>query len=106
MQRRNSYRVSLGLFELVSLGLGGTIGSGIFVVPGNAAGIAGPSSILAWIFASVSATCVWSFLLNIFKCVWIKVLHFACTIVFNLISFRDCHDSSRDRTIYFRLWFY
>lgn len=58
MQRRNSYRVSLGLFELVSLGLGGTIGSGIFVVPGIATSIAGPSSILAWIFASVSATCV------------------------------------------------
>lgn len=58
MQGKNSYRVSLGPFELVSLGLGGTIGSGIFVVPGIAAGIAGPSSILAWIFASVSATCV------------------------------------------------
>ena len=27
---RKSYRKSLGLFELVSLGLGGTIGSGIF----------------------------------------------------------------------------
>ena len=42
MQGKNSYRVSLGPFELVSLGLGGTIGSGIFVVPGIAAGIAGP----------------------------------------------------------------
>lgn len=45
MQERKSYRKSLGLFELVSLGLGGTIGSGIFIVPGIAAGIAGPSSI-------------------------------------------------------------
>lgn len=43
---RKSYRKSLSLFELVSLGLGGTIGSGIFIVPGIAAGIAGPSSII------------------------------------------------------------
>ncbi len=55
MQGRNSYRVSLGLFEPVSLGLGGTIGSGIFVVPGIAAGIAGPSSILPYIFVCISA---------------------------------------------------
>jgi len=58
MQERKSYRKSLGLFELVSLGLGGTIGSGIFIVPGIAAGIAGPSSIFAWIFGSISASCV------------------------------------------------
>lgn len=55
---RKTYRKSLGLFELVSLGLGGTIGSGIFIVPGIAAGIAGPSSIIAWIFVSISASCV------------------------------------------------
>ncbi len=48
---KRSYRKSLGLFELVGFGLGGTIRSGIFIVPGIAAGIAGPSSILAWIFA-------------------------------------------------------
>ncbi len=41
------YRKSLGLFELVAFGLGGTIGSGIFIVPSISAGIAGPSSILA-----------------------------------------------------------
>lgn len=53
-----SYRKSLGLVELVSLGVGGTIGSGIFVVPGIAAGIAGPSSLFAWIFVALSAVCV------------------------------------------------
>jgi amino acid transporter len=54
----NTYRRSLGLIELVSLGVGGTIGSGIFVVPGIAAGILGPSSLLAWVIVGLSATCV------------------------------------------------
>ena len=35
MSEAGSYKRSLGLFELVSLGVGGTIGSGIFVVPGS-----------------------------------------------------------------------
>jgi len=58
MKVKGSYNKSLGVFELVSLGVGGTIGSGIFVVPGIAAGIAGPSSLIAWLIAGVSATCV------------------------------------------------
>jgi amino acid transporter len=53
-----NYKKSLGTFELVSLGVGGTIGSGIFVVPGIAAGIAGPSSLLAWLIVAVSASAV------------------------------------------------
>ena len=53
-----TFRKSLRLFELVSLGVGGTIGSGIFVVPGIAAGIAGPSSLLAWLIVAVSACSV------------------------------------------------
>jgi amino acid transporter len=57
-EENRAYRRSLGLVELVSLGVGGTIGSGIFVVPGIAAGIAGPSSLLAWIVVAASATCV------------------------------------------------
>ena len=52
------YRKSLGLVELVSLGVGGTIGSGIFVVPGIAAGLLGSLSLLAWFVVAVSATCV------------------------------------------------
>jgi amino acid transporter len=58
MKVKRSYNKSLGVFELVSLGVGGTIGSGIFVVPGIAAGIAGPSSLIAWVIAAVSAICV------------------------------------------------
>lgn len=53
-----SFRRSLGLFELVSLGVGGTIGSGIFVVPGIAARIAGPASLLGWLVVGVSACSV------------------------------------------------
>ena len=52
------YRKSLGLVELVSLGVGGTIGSGIFVVPAIAAGLLGSLSLLAWVVVAVSATCV------------------------------------------------
>ncbi|MCZ7357362.1 MAG: APC family permease [Candidatus Methanoperedens sp.] len=58
MEGKKSYKKSLGLYELVSLGVGGTIGSGIFVVPGIAAGIAGPSSLFAWFFVAISASCV------------------------------------------------
>jgi amino acid transporter len=52
------YRKTLGMPELVSLGVGGTIGSGIFVVPGIAAGILGSLSLLTWVVVAVSATCV------------------------------------------------
>jgi amino acid transporter len=53
-----TYKRSLGLFELVSLGVGGTIGSGIFVVPGVAAKLSGPWSLLAWLIVAISASCV------------------------------------------------
>lgn len=58
MEDKKGYKKSLGIFELVSLGVGGTIGSGIFVVPGIAAGIAGASSLIAWLIVAVSASCV------------------------------------------------
>lgn len=58
MAEVNTYKRSLGLFELVSLGVGGTIGSGIFVVPGIAARLSGPWSLLAWGIVAVSASCV------------------------------------------------
>jgi len=56
--KEEGYLKTLGLPELVSLGVGGTIGSGIFVVPGLAAGILGPYSLLAWIIVALSASCV------------------------------------------------
>jgi|GEM_PF-373373 len=57
-QKSPAFRKSLGLFELVSLGVGGTIGSGIFIVPGVAARISGPASLLAWVIVAISAMCV------------------------------------------------
>jgi amino acid transporter len=53
-----AYKRSLGLIELVSLGIGGTVGSGIFVVPGIAAKLSGPASLLAWVIVALSASCV------------------------------------------------
>lgn len=53
-----AYKRSLGLIELVSLGVGGTVGSGIFVVPGIAAKLSGPGSLLAWVIVALSASCV------------------------------------------------
>ncbi len=58
MAEVGTYKRSLGLFELVSLGVGGTIGSGIFVVPGVAAKLSGPWSLLAWLIVAISASCV------------------------------------------------
>ncbi len=58
MAEVGTYKRSLGLFELVSLGVGGTIGSGIFVVPGVAARLSGPWSLLAWLIVAISASCV------------------------------------------------
>jgi amino acid transporter len=58
MGQTGTYKRSLGLAELVSLGVGGTVGSGIFVVPGVAAQLSGPASLLAWAAVAVSASCV------------------------------------------------
>jgi len=55
---KRAFKRSLGIFELVSLGVGGTIGSGIFVVPGVAARLLGPWSLLAWAIVAISASCV------------------------------------------------
>lgn len=54
----SQYKKILGIPELVGFGVGGTIGSGIFVVPGIAAGISGPASLLAWLLVGISAACV------------------------------------------------
>ena len=58
MAEHGTYKRSLGLLELVSLGVGGTVGSGIFVVPGVAAKLSGPGSLIAWVIVALSATCV------------------------------------------------
>ncbi len=38
--------------------MGGTVGSGIFVVPGLAAKLSGPGSLIAWVIVALSASCV------------------------------------------------
>jgi amino acid transporter len=58
MAETGIYKRSLGLVELVSLGVGGTVGSGIFVVPGVAAKLSGPYSLIAWVIVALSASCV------------------------------------------------
>ena len=44
----------LGIVDLVGLGVGGTIGSGIFVVPAVAAGMSGPTALIAWVLCAIS----------------------------------------------------
>jgi amino acid transporter/nucleotide-binding universal stress UspA family protein len=43
----------LGLYATVTISIGAMIGSGIFVLPGKATGIAGPAAILAYLLAGV-----------------------------------------------------
>src|SRR5687767_3425221 len=46
---------SIGLFQLSTFGIGATIGTGIFFVMSEAAPVAGPSVILAFVFAGLVA---------------------------------------------------
>lgn len=44
------------LWDLLSLGVGGTVGSGIFVLTGQIASqMAGPATVLSWSLAGVAA---------------------------------------------------
>jgi hypothetical protein len=49
---------SLTFIDLLAIGIGGTIGSGVFVLTGDVQPIAGPSAILSWILAGL--TCLLS----------------------------------------------
>jgi APA family basic amino acid/polyamine antiporter len=48
---RRRLRRELGLREAVAIGVGGTVGGGIFVLVGVAAGLAGPAALLAFLLA-------------------------------------------------------
>ena len=52
---RAQLRRGLGLREAVALGVGGTIGGGIFVLVGSTAGLAGPAALLAFSLAFVAS---------------------------------------------------
>ncbi|MBI5346701.1 MAG: serine/threonine protein kinase, partial [Chlamydiae bacterium] len=43
----------LGLFTLISLGVGGMIGSGIFAMPAALSAVAGPAFIIAIVFSGI-----------------------------------------------------
>ncbi|CAG8446064.1 6613_t:CDS:2 [Scutellospora calospora] len=56
-QRKSELRKSLSAFELIMLGLGGIIGSGIFVLTGEAAATkAGPAVVISFILAGIAAS--------------------------------------------------
>jgi APA family basic amino acid/polyamine antiporter len=57
-ERGASLRRAIGVLDLTALGLGGIIGTGIFVIIGEAIGRAGPSIVLAFVMAGV--TCAFS----------------------------------------------
>jgi APA family basic amino acid/polyamine antiporter len=51
-------RRAVGAFDLTALGIGAIIGSGIFVIIGEAIGDSGPAIVLSFVLAGV--TCVFS----------------------------------------------
>ena len=53
MNKKGKLKKDIGLFTLTSIGIGGIIGSGIFILPANMAAIAGPGLILAILFAGI-----------------------------------------------------
>ena len=56
--RDGSSQRHLGLFDLVSIGVGGTVGSGIFVLAGFIAHhYAGPATFISFIISGVAASC-------------------------------------------------
>ncbi|GIM45862.1 hypothetical protein DNHGIG_14110 [Collibacillus ludicampi] len=48
MEKRTHLHASIGLPQAIALYIGAVLGSGVLLVPGLAAEIAGPASLLAW----------------------------------------------------------
>src|SRR4051794_31396146 len=57
-QEGSRLRRAVGALDLTALGLGGIIGTGIFVIIGEAIGLTGPSIVIS--FALAGITCVFS----------------------------------------------
>ena len=58
VRREGRLRRAIGLFDLTALGLGAVIGTGIFVILGEAIGDSGPAIVLSFVLAAV--TCAFS----------------------------------------------
>src|SRR6185503_11451484 len=58
VRREGRLRRAIGLFDLTALGLGAVIGTGIFVILGEALGDSGPAIVLSFVLAAV--TCAFS----------------------------------------------
>ena len=56
MDSHSTLKKGIGLWTLFSIGVGGIIGSGIFILPANMAAIAGPGLLLAILFSGVITT--------------------------------------------------
>jgi amino acid transporter len=56
MEQNGHLKKELGLFTLLSIGVGGIIGSGIFILPANMVAIAGPGLLLAIILSGIITT--------------------------------------------------
>ncbi len=56
MEKKRELKKEIGLFTLLSIGVGGIIGSGIFILPASMAAIAGPGLILAIIISGIITT--------------------------------------------------
>ena len=54
VRREGRLRRAIGLFDLTALGLGAVIGTGIFVILGEAIGDSGPAIVLSFVLAAVT----------------------------------------------------
>ena len=57
MSESGSLKRSLGLATVVSLGINGVIGQGIFLLPGKAAGMMGPAAGVALLLGGLLLLC-------------------------------------------------
>ena len=57
-ENKAQLRRSLTLFAVVSLGINGVIGQGIFLLPGKAAGKMGPAALLCLLIGALLCFCI------------------------------------------------
>ena len=67
----NEEEASLSLFDLLCIGIGGTVGSGVFVLTGEVYPVAGPSSALCWMIAG--GVCLLSEVMTLLKIALVNI---------------------------------